>query len=36
MQLNNNNKPDTAVIMVGGFGTRLSEETVIIPKPLVE
>ena len=33
---NSAQKPDTAVIMVGGFGTRLSEETVNMPKPLVE
>jgi glucose-1-phosphate cytidylyltransferase len=30
------NRLDTVVIMVGGFGTRLSEETTITPKPLVE
>lgn len=28
--------PKTAVILVGGFGTRISEETVHVPKPLVE
>ena len=25
-----------AVILAGGFGTRLSEETVLKPKPMVE
>ena len=25
-----------AVVLVGGFGTRLSEETAIRPKPMVE
>jgi glucose-1-phosphate cytidylyltransferase len=24
------------VILAGGFGTRISEETAVIPKPLVE
>ena len=28
--------PEVAVILVGGFGTRLSEETTKVPKPLVE
>ena len=32
----NINLPDCAVILVGGHGTRLSEETTKVPKPLVE
>jgi glucose-1-phosphate cytidylyltransferase len=29
-------RPHTAVILAGGFGTRLTEETVLKPKPMVE
>jgi len=25
-----------AVILAGGFGTRLSEETILLPKPMIE
>ena len=28
--------PEKVVILAGGFGTRLSEETVVKPKPMVE
>ncbi|MDR3560912.1 MAG: glucose-1-phosphate cytidylyltransferase [Negativicutes bacterium] len=34
--MNNNLRPRKAVILAGGYGTRLTEETVLKPKPMVE
>ncbi|MFA5041384.1 MAG: glucose-1-phosphate cytidylyltransferase [Bdellovibrionales bacterium] len=34
--MSNKRRPRKAVILAGGFGTRLTEETVLKPKPMVE